>query len=226
MGRNGRDKGFTLMEMVVVIAILAILAAIVGLFYFRYLDRVKAAINAANLRAARSRLVAELEIDPDHPDEVIDRVISGAPDALEIDVPGMQIPGGTPMEAVPGDDGMDTVYDGYNAEDLDDLFGDKDPEEETKTSYCPVASCVSTDLMEDGYCGDHQMKTCQKSQRDGDALVPCGAGYREVCSEAHYKSGLCNCKAAGGWNNACRNCGHYHDSGYCYTTVLVPDNDT
>ena len=35
MGRNGRDKGFTLMEMVVVIAILAILAAIACFFYFR-----------------------------------------------------------------------------------------------------------------------------------------------------------------------------------------------
>ena len=226
MGRNGRDKGFTLMEMVVVIAILAILAAIVGLFYFRYLDRVKAAINGANLRAARSRLVAELEIDPDHPDEVIDRVIGGAPDALEIDVPGMQIPGGTPMEAVPGDDGMDTVYGGYNADDLDDLFGDKDPEEETRTSYCPMASCVSTDLMEDGYCGDHQMKTCQKSQRDGDSLVPCGAGYREVCSEAHFKQGLCPCTVAASQNKPCIRCTHYHNSGFCSETVLVPDNDT
>lgn len=226
MGAKEREKGFTLMEMVVVIAILAILAAIAFFFYFRNLDRPKATLNAANLRAARSQLEAELLIDPDHPEEVLERVIGGAPSALGIDVPGLYIPAGTPMEAVIGDDGVDTFYDGYNAEDLDDLFGDKEPEEESKTSYCPVASCLSTDLMEDGYCGDHQMKTCPKSRRDGDALVPCGAGYRDVCSEAHYKTGFCSCKAAASLNKACRNCGHYHDSGNCYTTVLVPDNDT
>ena len=226
MGRNDGEKGFTLMELIVVIAILAILAAISCLFCFRNLDRPKAALNAVNLRAARTLLDAELAMDPDHPEEAIDRVLSGAPTALGVDLPGLSVPEGTPMDAVVGDDGVDTFYGGYNAEDFEDpdRAAKEETELPTEPTYCGILSCDSTDLMEDGYCSCHQIKICGKFSRDGEILVLCAREFRDVCTEAHYQLALCSCKAGRGWNTLCGYCNHYHERGVCYNTVLVADN--
>lgn len=230
------EKGFTLLEMVVVIAIIMVLAGISCMFFFRNLDRPKAVVNGANLRAVRTILEAELLIDPEHPDEVLDRVLSDAPGAVGMDTPGMSIPDGTPMDAVIGDDGVDTFYNGYNAEDFENLYQDEDageeptgepsgePEESTEAPRCALPTCDSADLTEGGYCGDHQVKICGKSLRSGDGLVPCGREYRDYCWEEHYKMGPCPCEASSSKNRACSNCGHYHDPGVCYELALVPDN--
>lgn len=235
MGGKKGQGGFTLVEMVVVIAIIAILAAISCLFYFRNLDRPKAALNAANLRAVRSQLEAELLLDPDHPDDVIDRVLKDAPGAIGMDLPGLSLPPGTPMDAEIGDDGVDTFYEDLNAEDFDDLLGDEDPEENptpvpeettkpTEPTRCAFPACEAVDLPDGGYCSLHQLKVCAKSLRDGDILVPCQMEYRDYCRGEHYKMTLCFCKARGSYEKPCSRCGHWHHPDTCYVMVLVQDN--
>ena len=230
MARFDSEKGFTLMELVVVIAILAILAAISCLFYFRNLDRPKASLNATNLRAARTMLKAELMLDPEHPEEAIDRVLSGAPTALGVDLPGLSVPAGTPMDAVVGDDGVDTFYGGFNAEDFENPEGPHETEAETEAPtesvFCPILTCDSMDLMDDGYCNRHQIKTCEKNTKNGEIPVPCAKEFRDICTEEHYKLVLCPCTAGRGWNKLCSNCPHYHERGECRTPMLVADNST
>ena len=231
MARFDSEKGFTLMELVVVIAILAILAAISCLFYFRNLDRPKASLNATNLRAARTMLKAELLLDPDHPEEAIDRVLKGAPTALGVDLPGLSVPAGTPMDAVVGDDGVDTFYGGFNAEDFEnpDRIHETEAETEapTESVFCPVLTCDSTDLMDDGYCNRHQIRTCEKLTKVGDIPVLCGREFRDVCAEEHYKWVLCGCPSNVGRNEICGYCRHdYHGRDRCSVQMLKPDNST
>lgn len=232
------EQGFTLVELLVVIAIIMVLAGIGCLFYFRNLDRPKATINAANLRAARSLLEAELLTDPDHPEAVLERVLRDAPGAVGMDGPGISIPDGTPMTGVIGENGVDTFYDGYNAEDFDNLFSGGEvaqtPSQETQESIeaptqparCAAANCISTDLVGEGYCAEHQIKYCRRFVKSGDNLMLCGEAYRDYCREAHYKIGPCTCTAKGSKNGDCRNCGHPHYDAACdYPEAIIPDND-
>ena len=230
MDRRGSEKGFTLMELVVVIAILAILAAISCVFCFSNLDRPKATLNAANLRAARTLLDAALTMDPDPPEDAIDRVLSGAPAALGVDLPGLSVPEGTPMEAVVGEDGVDTFYGGYNAEDFEDPDHAHETEVETEAPtepmYCPILTCDSRDLMEDGYCNRHQVKICEKLTKNGELPVSCHKEFRDICTEQHYKWGLCGCPSRGSRNKPCGLCTHWHEGNPCCVQVLIADNST
>lgn len=229
MEKRRKNRGFTLVEMLVVIAIISVLAAIVTLFLFRNVDRSRATVNAANLKAARSLLEAELQVDPDHPAEVLDRVLDSAPGAVGMDVPGLSVADGTPMEAVITETGVNTHYGGYDAEDFENLYGSggesdttAGTEPETKPVLCGVPSCFSTDLV-DGYCGDHQVKTCGRYLREGDQLVPCGGEYRDQCDEEHYKEVLCGCTRTGSQNRVC-SCGHWHYYVTCTEMKLTQDN--
>ena len=231
MEKSHSNRGFTLVEMLVVLAILSVLAAVVTLFLFRNVDRSRAAVNAANLKAARSLLEAELMVDPDHPAEVLARVMDSAPGAVGMDVPGLTVAEGTPMEAVITEDRkVNTLYGGYDAEDFENLYGGggesgttAGAEPETEPVLCGVKSCFSTDLVDD-YCAEHQVKICDRHLREGDDLVPCGREYRDQCDGEHYKQVICNCDKPQSKKGICTKCRHSHYNTICTKVTLTQDN--
>lgn len=234
MRENRAKKGFTLMEMLVVIAIIAVLATIIFLFLSRNLDRSRAALNASNLRAARSLLAMELLADPGHPEEVLQEVLGTAPGAAGMNVPGLSIPDGTPMDAIITEDGVDTFYGDYNEENFQDVYQDgafdgsttreTEAKETTQVVLCGVLSCFSTDLVDGQYCSDHQIKKCERFLLEGEQLVPCGREYRDRCKEEHYMLIQCTCTAMGSQKRACNNCQHWHYRTPCTEMVLASDN--
>lgn len=230
------NKGFTLMEMLIVIVILVILLAIIMLFVKKPADTAAAASNSANLRAVRAELNAHLIADPEHYEENKDKVLSTAPGAAGVEVPGMSVPEGTPMDAIITEDGtVDTFYGDYNEEDFEDVVqdGSYDVTEGTNgsddddTSYnCGVLSCFSIDLLEDGYCADHQMKICQKKVLANEKLVDCATGYRVSCENPHYKTEVCGCKRGSDpvKETYCNLCKHWHNRSGCNAEKIVEDN--
>lgn len=71
-------KGFTLIEMLVVIAIIAILVAVVIPVVNNSTDKAKAAVDAANLRA----VYAELNIHVINGDKTVDEILNAASDPI------------------------------------------------------------------------------------------------------------------------------------------------
>ena len=171
------------MEMLVTIAIVAVLVAIIALFLSRNLNRSRAAVNSTNLRATRSLLAMELLADPENAEDVLAQVMSTAPKAEGVDLPGLSVPDGMPMDAIITEDGVDTFYGDYNEENFNDVYQDgvfdgeanrapeRETQEATQVTFCAVLDCFSTDLVDGVYCSAHQIKICTKSILNGDVLV-------------------------------------------------------
>ena len=54
--RNHDNKGFTLVELIITIAIIAVLASVVGLFIIHYLERSRIAVDVHNAALIRDAL--------------------------------------------------------------------------------------------------------------------------------------------------------------------------
>lgn len=62
--KNNKKKGFTLMELLIVVAIIVVLIAIMIPVLSGQLDKSKRAADAANVRAAYSQVMAQAVLDP------------------------------------------------------------------------------------------------------------------------------------------------------------------
>ena len=217
--------------MLLTVAVIAILAAIVILFLSRNLDRSRAAANGANLRAARALLNMELLADPGNQSGVIIQVLSTAPRAEGVDVPGLSVEDGTPMDAVITETGVDTIYGDYNEEDFEEVYQNGSLTQTVTTVaplpvLCGVLSCFSTNLVDGQYCADHQMKYCEKSLEVNDKLVPCKEPYRDQCPNQHFMERVCGCMVTHSSNSYCWKCPHWHSGYTCTQLVIAPDNGT
>ena len=65
-----RNKGFTLVELVVVVAVLAILVGLLAPSYTKYVERSRESTDLANVRTEYGEMMADINLDGKDPEEL------------------------------------------------------------------------------------------------------------------------------------------------------------